>query len=172
VKRGLLVLAILVLAILAWPAMTPGLFSGEGVRDAWKMAAETPGKIIYSPLWRRGWYRLHAFAHDVALQVPAQGQKFAETVPTLLPAIQRGVRPIYAEYAPRREPDGGWSYVLPGWSFRPFLNFHAGHRHHHHPGKPPVTTPVPEPATWMMMIGGFGLVGLAIRRRAAAARAA
>lgn len=25
-------------------------------------------------------------------------------------------------------------------------------------------TPVPEPATWMMMIGGFGLVGAAVRR--------
>ena len=25
---------------------------------------------------------------------------------------------------------------------------------------------VPEPATWMMMIGGFGLVGAAMRRRA------
>ena len=27
---------------------------------------------------------------------------------------------------------------------------------------------VPEPATWAMMIGGFGLVGAAMRRRAAA----
>ena len=36
-----------------------------------------------------------------------------------------------------------------------------------------ITTPpeavaaVPEPATWAMMIGGFGLVGVALRRRAA-----
>ncbi|WP_380874340.1 hypothetical protein ACFB49_47300 [Sphingomonas sp. DBB INV C78] len=33
-------------------------------------------------------------------------------------------------------------------------------------GKPTVvTTPVPEPATWAMMIAGFGLVGGAMRRR-------
>jgi hypothetical protein len=30
------------------------------------------------------------------------------------------------------------------------------------------TPPVPEPATWAMMIAGFGLVGAAMRRRAAA----
>lgn len=29
----------------------------------------------------------------------------------------------------------------------------------------PVAAPVPEPATWAMMIGGFGLVGGAMRRR-------
>jgi hypothetical protein len=34
-----------------------------------------------------------------------------------------------------------------------------------------VTTPVPEPATWAMMIGGFGLLGAAVRRRRAAGRA-
>lgn len=28
-------------------------------------------------------------------------------------------------------------------------------------------TPVPEPATWAMMISGFGLIGVALRRRAA-----
>jgi hypothetical protein len=28
-----------------------------------------------------------------------------------------------------------------------------------------VTAPVPEPATWAMMIGGFGLLGAAARRR-------
>ena len=33
--------------------------------------------------------------------------------------------------------------------------------------KPPVTSPVPEPATWAMMIAGFGLVGAAMRRRKA-----
>jgi hypothetical protein len=30
---------------------------------------------------------------------------------------------------------------------------------------PPVVSPVPEPATWAMMIAGFGLIGSAIRRR-------
>lgn len=29
------------------------------------------------------------------------------------------------------------------------------------------TAPVPEPATWAMMIGGFGLIGFGLRRRAA-----
>ena len=30
---------------------------------------------------------------------------------------------------------------------------------------PPVTAPVPEPASWLMMIGGFMLLGMAMRRR-------
>ncbi len=30
---------------------------------------------------------------------------------------------------------------------------------------PPVTAPVPEPASWLMMIGGFMLLGVAMRRR-------
>lgn len=30
---------------------------------------------------------------------------------------------------------------------------------------PPVTAPVPEPASWLMMIGGFLLLGMAMRRR-------
>jgi len=34
-----------------------------------------------------------------------------------------------------------------------------------------VTTSVPEPASWALMIGGFGLVGAALRRRGIAARA-
>lgn len=29
----------------------------------------------------------------------------------------------------------------------------------------PVAAPVPEPATWAMMVGGFGLIGAAVRRR-------
>jgi len=33
----------------------------------------------------------------------------------------------------------------------------------------PVAAPVPEPATWAMMIGGFALVGAALRRRKVAA---
>lgn len=32
------------------------------------------------------------------------------------------------------------------------------------------TSPVPEPATWTMMIGGFGAMGVAMRRRGNAAR--
>lgn len=35
---------------------------------------------------------------------------------------------------------------------------------------PPITDPVPEPATWAMMIIGFGAVGGAMRRRTAAVR--
>lgn len=36
------------------------------------------------------------------------------------------------------------------------------------PPPPPVVTPVPEPATWVMMIAGVGLIGLQLRRRRAA----
>ena len=36
---------------------------------------------------------------------------------------------------------------------------------------PPVAAAVPEPATWAMMIGGFGLTGFAMRRRQAAVAA-
>lgn len=32
---------------------------------------------------------------------------------------------------------------------------------------PEPAAPVPEPATWAMMIGGFGLIGTAMRRRVA-----
>lgn len=41
------------------------------------------------------------------------------------------------------------------------------------PGTPdtPVVTPVPEPATWMSMILGFGLVGASLRRSARRSRA-
>lgn len=37
---------------------------------------------------------------------------------------------------------------------------------------PPVVTAVPEPATWVMMIAGVGLIGLQLRRRRAAGPAA
>jgi hypothetical protein len=33
------------------------------------------------------------------------------------------------------------------------------------PPPPPVTPPIPEPATWAMLIAGFGLVGATARRR-------
>lgn len=33
------------------------------------------------------------------------------------------------------------------------------------PPPPPVVTPVPEPATWIMMIAGVALIGLQLRRR-------
>jgi len=36
---------------------------------------------------------------------------------------------------------------------------------------PPVQSPVPEPATWLMLIMGFGTVGAALRRRTAVAPA-
>jgi hypothetical protein len=36
-------------------------------------------------------------------------------------------------------------------------------------GPPPVTSPAPEPATWAMMIAGFGLAGSVLRRRATTA---
>jgi hypothetical protein len=39
------------------------------------------------------------------------------------------------------------------------------------PPPPPVITAVPEPATWIMMIVGVGLIGLQLRRRRAAATA-
>lgn len=36
------------------------------------------------------------------------------------------------------------------------------------PPPPPVAAPVPEPATWILMIAGIGLIGLQLRRRHAA----
>jgi hypothetical protein len=33
-------------------------------------------------------------------------------------------------------------------------------------GWPPLAAPVPEPSAWLLMISGFGLAGLALRRRA------
>jgi hypothetical protein len=32
----------------------------------------------------------------------------------------------------------------------------------------PAVAPIPEPATWAMMVGGFGLIGAASRRRSRA----
>lgn len=40
------------------------------------------------------------------------------------------------------------------------------------PGTEPVLAPVPEPATWAMMIAGFGLVGGALRRQRVALKSA
>jgi hypothetical protein len=40
------------------------------------------------------------------------------------------------------------------------------------PPTPPVVTPVPEPATWLMMIAGVALLGLQLRRRPGAYAAA
>lgn len=36
------------------------------------------------------------------------------------------------------------------------------------PPPPPIVTPVPEPATWLMMIAGVALIGLQLRRRGGA----
>lgn len=36
------------------------------------------------------------------------------------------------------------------------------------PPPPPIVTPVPEPATWIMMIVGVGLIGIQLRRRGGA----
>lgn len=37
------------------------------------------------------------------------------------------------------------------------------------PANPPVVVPVPEPATWLMMIVGFGMIGAMLRKRRRAA---
>jgi hypothetical protein len=42
--------------------------------------------------------------------------------------------------------------------------------HHVSPPTDPVTGAVPEPASWAMMIGGFGMVGATLRRRRTAVR--
>ncbi len=164
-RRGLLLIVIVLVAILAWPAMTPGLFSGEGVRDAWRMAAEVPHRLAYAPRFRKVFP--HALAPEAALRTPLSRQQFAD----IRPEIERRVRPLYAQLAAIQVQDVWWDE----WWFVPVdLDFvplpGARHRHHHH--HPPVVGAVPEPSTWLLMITGFGLVGLALRVRRGASRTA
>jgi hypothetical protein len=166
VKRGLLLVLIVLVAVLAWPAMTPGLFSGEGVRDAWRMTAETTHDLVYSPQVRQVWGRLRAARRDIALLIPAQGQRFAD----IGPAIERRVAPIYARLASvdvETDTEEDWWFIPPAWRPPPPPYGRRRHfrHHHHHPPPPPVVGSVPEPATWLLMIGGFGMVGFALRLR-------
>jgi hypothetical protein len=163
VKRGLLLILIVLVAVLAWPAMTPGLFSGEGVRDAWRMTAETTHDLVYSPTFRQAWGRVRAAPRDIALLIPAQGRRFAD----LAPAIERRVAPVYARLASIDvETDTEEDWWLPAWwPLPPPYGRHRHFRRHHHHHPPPVVGSVPEPATWLLMIGGFGMVGFALRVR-------
>lgn len=51
---------------------------------------------------------------------------------------------------------GGFAYVAPGT---------VGILHDLHATSSVVASPTPEPATWAMFIGGFGLIGALLRRR-------
>jgi hypothetical protein len=152
VRRGLLLTLIVLVAVLAWPAMTPGLFSGEGVHDAWIMAEETTHEIVYSPRFRQVRVRAHAWARQVQDWGPIRTFEPAEVLPTL----EREVVKLYDDfirYPHRRKPSEYKTrprspFTYAGWMFG-----------------------VPEPSVWVMMIGGFGLVGQALRAaRAAGAR--
>jgi len=67
------------------------------------------------------------------------------------PDTETSVPPILVEPPPPPGPDGGLILTPPTGP----------------PVEPPETTPVPEPATWALMIAGFGLVGAQVRRRTA-----
>ena len=159
-KRGLLLIVIVLVAVFAWPAMTPGLFSGQGVGDAWRMAAEATHRIAYAPQVRLAWGRLRGLPHDAAMLIPDERQRFAEAVP----AIQHRLAPYLADLSPLIFDDSDGS-VTPRRVHSDVPYWRYWHRHHHH--KPGVGA-VPEPKTWLLLIGGFGMVGLAIRRRRAA----
>ena len=172
-RRGLLLIVIVLVAILAWPAMTPGLFSGEGVRDAWRMAAEAPHALIYRPRFRQIFARPGVPPPEVALQTPIARERFAD----IRPEIERRIRPLYVQLAAIHvEEDEIWWIEPEAWDFwllpgPPGRRHHRHHHHHdhdhdHHP-HPPVGS-VPEPATWLLMISGFALVGSALRVRRAA----
>ena len=163
-KRGLLLIVILLAAILAWPAMTPGLFSGEGVRDAWRMAAEVPHKLVYAPRFRRVLPHPGAPPPEVALQTPIARERFAD----FRPEIVRRIRPLYAQLAAIHvDYEDVWWFAPPEWDL---VQVPGPSRHHHHHHHPPVIGAVPEPATWLLMICGFGLVGSALRARRGAFR--
>ena len=161
-RRGLLLIVIVLVAVLAWPAMTPGLFSGEGLRDAWRMAAEATHNIAYSPRVRLVWGRVIAAPREIAALIPAEGQKFAEAAP----AIRRQLRPVLADLSPIAVADDEWWFVMPHWRAEVVPYRHFRRRHHR-----PVIGAIPEPATWLLMIAGFGMVGLALRHRRPSARA-
>ena len=163
-KRGLLFIVVVLVAILAGPAMTPGLFSGQGVRDAWRMAAERAREIVYAPKFREALARVRGLPEEVALQAPAARELFADAVPE----FQRRTRPLYTQLA-SIDVDDDWWFIPPEWDVVPFYPYRRHrrhhHDHHHHHPRPPVIGAVPEPATWLLMMAGFGMVGFVLRLR-------
>ncbi len=151
-NRALFVLLLLA-AALPVPAMTPALLSGKiGL-----MAAVTEGPKIplYAGLWRQMSSAPPALLGEIQPEPALMGWVEPEVVPTipaetfalpsesLLTPITLITFPAFRPNLPFFQPPTEGKTRLPGGPL----------------------SPVPEPATWMLMISGFLLLGQALRRR-------
>jgi hypothetical protein len=100
----------------------------------------------------------------------SEGNVSASTVDSSLITYTSGVTPIAAEIA--ASTDRGFSFALDGVASN-FANPPAGKALNNFAatvgGQLSLAGAVPEPATWALMIGGFGLAGATLRRRRAVA---
>jgi hypothetical protein len=169
VKRALLLVMVLVIGFLAWPAMTPGLFHGVGLPGGWRMGAEQARTIVYEPLIR--WIRPRVSYTPVLDWVQGRAETFRDDIEDMpLPPVPRlaEMREILAHHRDLLPPDfypPMWNGVLVSW-FDDCDALYRRYRHHHpHPPGPPGA--VPEPGVWTLLILGFGVTGAVLRRRAA-----
>jgi len=87
------------------------------------------------------------------------------TFSTLTPRDLDGLYPSNGKFSLIAEPGELFSHIVlttTSKGFKEIKQFDIGGLTTY---VPPVTGAVPEPATWVLMIGGFGLVGGAMRRR-------
>lgn len=150
-NRALFILLLLA-AALPVPAMTPALLSGKlGLMAA---VAEGPQIPLYAGLWRQVSSAPPALLGEERLEPALMGWVEPEVVPTVpaetfaLPSDNL-LTPVVAFQPPLLRPAVFVPPFAVGWASRPTT----------------AISPVPEPATWMALICGFGLVGAALRVR-------
>lgn len=151
-NRALFALLLLA-AALPVPAMTPALLSGKlGLMAA---VVEGPKMPLYTGLWRQMSSAPPALLGELRPEPALMGWVEPEVVPTvpaetfalpsdnLLTPVSLTTLPSFRPNVPLFPPPTQGETKLPGGTL----------------------SPVPEPATWMLLISGFLLVGQSLRNR-------